>query len=167
MRIITKGSHRTIVGGTGDASILVFQRINVDPNNPRHAVAACEGNVVQSWDAGATWKDITNVPANGGWRGTGYSGMAGTCIEWNPFRPGQVFTLGDDQGKLERSGDYLWSWTFTGSKGLIGPYNSDSDVTFAADGTIYVGSGSSETRSGDMPMSRSSRAAIGARHGPT
>ena len=140
-RIITKGSKSTIVGGTGNSSILVFQRINVDPNNPKHVVGACEGNVVQSWDAGTSWKDITCVPANGGWRGTGYSGMCGTCIKWNPFRPGQIFTLGDDQGKLERSEDYLWSWNFPGWKGLIGPYNGAADATFAADGTIYLGSG--------------------------
>lgn len=140
-RLVSRGSHRTIVGGTGNSGTLVFQRINVDPRDPKHVVGACEGMVVQSWDAGETWKDLTSIPANGGWRGTGYSGMCGTCIAWNPFRPGQVFTLGDDEGKLERSDDYLWSWKLKGSQGLIGPYNGASDVSFAADGTIYVGSG--------------------------
>ena len=140
-RIVARGSHDTIVGGTGNSGILVFQRINVDPNDPKHVVGACEGMVVQSWDAGATWKDITCFATNGGWRGTGYSGMCGSRIAWNPFRPGQVFTLGCDEGKLERSDDFLWSWKLRGSKGLVGPYNGAADVTFATDGTIYVGSG--------------------------
>lgn len=140
-RLISRGSHRSIVGGTGDSSNLVFQRINVDPRDPKHVVGACEGMVVQSWDAGDTWKDRTSFATHDGWRGTGYSGMCGTMIAWNPYKPGQVFTLGDDEGKLERSEDYLWSWKLKGSPGLIGPYNGASDVTFAADGTIYVGSG--------------------------
>jgi photosystem II stability/assembly factor-like uncharacterized protein len=147
-RIVDRGSHRTIVGGTGNSGILVFQRINVDPRDPKHVVGACEGMVVQSWDAGDTWKDITNFAANGGWRGTGYSGMCGTCIAWNPYRPGQVFTLGDDEGKLERSEDYLWSWKLRGSKGLIGPYNGAADVSFAGDGAIYVGTGQFGNRAG-------------------
>ena len=140
-RIVARGSHRTITGGTGNSGILVFQRINVDPRDARHVVGACEGMVVQSWDAGDTWKDTTNFATNGGWRGTGYSGMCGNCIAWNPYQPGQVFTLGDDEGKLERSQDYLWSWQLRGSKGLKGSYNGAADVSFAADGTIYVGSG--------------------------
>lgn len=147
-RLVDRGSHRTIVGGTGNSGILVFQRINVDPRDPKHVVGACEGMVVQSWDAGATWKDLTSFAADGGWRGTGYSGMCGTRIAWNPFRPGQVFTLGDDEGKLERSEDCLWSWKLKGSPGLIGPYNGASAVTFAADGTIYVGSGQFGNRVG-------------------
>lgn len=141
-RLIAKGSHGSIVGGAGGSSIFVFQRINVDPNDPRHVVGACEGMVVESRDAGETWKDLTSFAANdGGWRGTGYSGMCGNRIAWNPYKPGQVFTLGDDEGKLERSEDHLWSWRLKGSPGLIGPYNGAADVTFAADGTIYVGSG--------------------------
>jgi photosystem II stability/assembly factor-like uncharacterized protein len=135
------GSHATIIGGSGNHGGLFFQRINVDPNNARHLVGACEGMVVQSFDAGNTWKDTTSYPTDGGWRGTGYSGMCGTCIAWDPYQPGHVFTLGDDEGKLERSEDYLWSWQLKGSPDLIGPYNGASDVTFAQDGTIYVGSG--------------------------
>ena len=147
-RIVAQGSHRSIIGGTGNSGILVFQRINVDPKDPKHVVGACEGMVVQSWDAGTTWKDITCFPTNGGWRGTGYSGMCGTRIAWNPYKPGQVFTLGDDEGKLERSDDYLWSWKLKGSPGLVGPYNGAADVTFSADGTIYVGSGQFGNKSG-------------------
>ena len=147
-RLVARGSHRSIVGGTGNSGTLVFQRINVDPNDPKHVVGACEGMVVQSFDAGDSWKDMTCFATHGGWRGTGYSGMCGTCIAWNPYRPGQVFTLGDDEGKLERSDDYLWSWKLKGSPGLIGPYNGASDVAFAADGTIYVGSGQFGNRVG-------------------
>jgi photosystem II stability/assembly factor-like uncharacterized protein len=147
-RIVDRGSHGTIVGGTGNSGILIFQRINVDPRDPQHVVGACEGMVVQSWDAGETWKDISCLAASGGWRGRGYSGMCGTCIAWNPHKPGQVFTLGDDEGKLERSEDYLWSWKLKGSPGLIGPYNGAADVSFAADGTIYVGSGQFGNRAG-------------------
>lgn len=147
-RLVARGSHRSIIGGTGNSGSLVFQRINVDPHDPKHVVGACEGMVVQSWDAGDAWKDLTSFSTNNGWRGTGYSGMCGTCIAWNPYRPGQVFTLGDDEGKLERSDDYLWSWQLKGSPGLIGPYNGASDVTFAADGTIYVGSGQFGNRVG-------------------
>ncbi|HSZ56031.1 MAG TPA: carbohydrate-binding protein [Tepidisphaeraceae bacterium] len=140
-RLVARGSHRSIVGGTGNSGGLFFQRISVDPRDPKHVVGACEGMVVQSWDAGETWKDTTSVATNGGWRGTGYCGMCGTCIAWNPYKPGQAFTLGDDEGKLERSEDYLWSWRLKGSPGLIGPYNGAADASFAADGTIYVGSG--------------------------
>jgi photosystem II stability/assembly factor-like uncharacterized protein len=141
-RIVDHGSHDTIVTGTGNGSTLAFQRITVDPNDPKHVVGACEGMVVQSFDAGTTWHDTTSFATNGGWRGTGYSGMCGTKIAWDPYKPGLVFTLGDDEGKLERSTDYLWSWTLKGSlPNLTGPYNGASDVTFAADDTIYIGSG--------------------------
>ena len=97
--------------------------------------------VVQSFDAGDLWKDITNFATNSGWRGNGYSGMCGSAVAWNPFKAGQIFTLGCDEGKLERSDDFFWSWKLRGSPTLIGPYNGSSDVSFASDGTIYVGSG--------------------------
>jgi photosystem II stability/assembly factor-like uncharacterized protein len=158
-RIVTRGSHDTITGGTGNSGILIFQRITVDPNDPKHVVGACEGMVVQSFDAGDTWKDITCFAANGGWRGTGYSGMCGSRVAWNPYKPGQVFTLGCDEGKLERSDDFLWSWNLKGSPRLIGPYNGSADVTFAPDGTIYVGSGQFGNKYGkyaDEPIIRSS-----------
>src|SRR5438270_368984 len=90
----------------------------------------------------------TGAPMAAGGGGTGYSGMCGTRVAWDPYKPGQVFTLGDDEGKLERSQDYLWSWKLSGSPGLIGPYNGAADVTFAADGTIYVGSGQFGNHSG-------------------
>jgi photosystem II stability/assembly factor-like uncharacterized protein len=147
-RLVSRGSHNTIIGGTGNSGTLVFQRINVDPNDAKHVVGACEGMVVQSFDAGATWKDITCFPANGGWRGTGYSGMCGNRIAWNPYKLGQIFTLGDDEGKLERTEDYFWSWTLKGASKLVGVYNGAADVTFAADGTIYVGSGQFGNHSG-------------------
>jgi photosystem II stability/assembly factor-like uncharacterized protein len=68
--------------------------------------------------------------------------MCGTRIAWDPYKPGLVFTLGDDEGKLERSPDYLWSWKLTGAyPNLIGPFNGSSDISFAADGTIYIGNG--------------------------
>jgi hypothetical protein len=140
-QIITQGSHATIIGGTGNVGVFVFQWINVDPNNPLHVVGACEGMDVQTWDGGNTWKDITNYAANGGWRGNGYSGLAPSAIRWNPYIPGQIFTVGFDQGKLERSIDYFWSWKTGDSANLHGPYNGANDVTFAADGTIYVASG--------------------------
>ena len=127
-QIVSRGSHSTLVGGTGNSGTLVFQRINVDPHDPKHVVGACEGMVVQSWDAGDSWKDTTSYPTGEGWRGTGYSGMCGTRVAWNPFRLGQVFTLGDDEGKLERSDDYLWSWKLKGSPNLRGVYNGASDV---------------------------------------
>jgi photosystem II stability/assembly factor-like uncharacterized protein len=147
-RIVTRGSHATITDGTGNSGILVFQRITVDPNDPKHVVGACEGMVVQSFNAGDTWKDTTSFATHDGWRGTGYSGMCGTAVAWNPYKPGQVFTPGCDEGKLERSDDFLWSWKLQGSPGLIGPYNGSADVTFAADGTIYVGSGQFGNKSG-------------------
>ena len=139
-RIVTNASNRTVIGGTGNPSGLHFQWIAVDPQNPDHVLGACEGNVVQSFDAGATWKDITCFSAGSGWRGNGYSGLCCTAVGWNPFKPGQVFTLGMDGGKLLRSDDYFWSWKLA-DPGLIGPFNGSSSVTFAVDGTIYVGSG--------------------------
>ena len=139
-RIVNDASKRTVMGGTGNPSGFDFQWISVDPGNPSHVVGACEGNVVQSFDAGTTWKDITCFAVGDGWRGNGFSGMCGTAIAWNPYRPGQVFTLGMDGGKLERSDDSLWSWKLA-DPGLTGPFNGANDVTFAANGTIYVGSG--------------------------
>jgi photosystem II stability/assembly factor-like uncharacterized protein len=139
--IIKKGDHGVLVDGTGNSTGVAFQRINVDPNNAKHVVGACEGSVVQSWDAGTTWKDLTSFSTMGGRRGTGYSGMCGTHIGWDTYRPGLVFTLGDDEGKLERSENYLWSWKLARSPNLRGPYNGSSDCSFAADGTVYVGNG--------------------------
>jgi hypothetical protein len=139
-RIVTNASNHTLVGGTGNPSGLHFQWITVDPREPDHVLGACEGNVVQSFDAGATWKDITCYSAGSGWRGNGYSGLCCTAVGWNPFKAGQVFTLGMDGGKLLRTDDYFWSWKLA-DPGLIGPFNGSSAVTFAPDGTIYVGSG--------------------------
>jgi photosystem II stability/assembly factor-like uncharacterized protein len=146
-KIVDSGSKRTLAGGSGDPSILAFQWLTVDPNNPRHVAGACEGKVVQSWDAGESWKDLTSFAAGSGWRGTGYGGLCCTAIAWNPYKPGQVFTLGMDGGKLLRSDDYLWSWKLADS-GLIGPFNGANAVTFAKDGTIYVASGQFGNTSG-------------------
>ena len=140
-QLIKHGDHAVLINGTANSTGVAFQRINVDPNNAKHVVGACEGSVVQSWDAGVTWKDLTSFDTVGGRRGTGYGGMCGTHIAWNPYKPGLVFTCGDDEGKLERSENYLWSWKLARSSNLIGPYNGSSDCTFAADGTIYVGTG--------------------------
>ncbi|HWW03220.1 MAG TPA: carbohydrate-binding protein [Candidatus Acidoferrum sp.] len=139
-KIVDNGSKSTLVGGTGDPSIFAFQWLSVDPNHPSHAAGACEGKVVQSFDAGATWKDITGFAAGSGWRGNGYGGLCCTAIAWNPYKPGQVFTLGMDGGKLLRSDDGLWSWKLADA-GLFGPFNGANDVAFAADGTVYVASG--------------------------
>lgn len=147
IKIVDSGSKRTLIGGSGDPSILAFQWLTVDPNNPRHLAGACEGKVAQSWDAGATWKDLTSFATGNGWRGTGYGGLCCTTIAWNPYKPGQVFTLGMDGGKLLRSDDYLWSWKLA-DRGLIGPFNGANAVTFARDGTIYVGSGQFGNSSG-------------------
>ena len=139
--IVNKATHDVLTNGAANSTGVSFQRINVDPKNAKHVVGACEGSVLESWDAGTSWKDITSFPTIGGRRGTGYSGMCGTHIAWDPYKPGLVFTLGDDEGKLERSENYLWSWKLARSSNLIGPYNGSSDCSFAADGTIYIGSG--------------------------
>jgi photosystem II stability/assembly factor-like uncharacterized protein len=139
--IISKGDHSVMTNGDANSTGVAFQRINVDPKNAKHVVGACEGSVIESWDAGMTWKDLTSFETMDGRRGTGYSGMCGTHIAWDPYKPGLVFTLGDDEGKLERSENYLWSWKLARSSNLIGPYNGSSDCSFATDGTIYVGSG--------------------------
>ena len=146
-RLVSNGSKDTLIGGSGDPSILAFQWLSVDPKNETHVVGACEGKVVQSFDAGTTWKDLTCVAAGGGWRGTGYGGLCCTAIAWNPYKSGQVFTLGMDGGKLVRSDDGLWSWKLA-DPGLIGPYNGANDVAFARDGTIYVASGQFGNTSG-------------------
>jgi photosystem II stability/assembly factor-like uncharacterized protein len=146
-RIVTNASKGTLVGGTGNQSGLHFQWMSVAPHNPKHVLGACEGNVVQSFDAGSTWKDITCFAVGSNWRGNGYSGLCCTALAWNPYKPGQVFTLGMDGGKLLRSDDSLWSWNLADAR-LIGPYNGANDVTFAADGTIYIGSGQFGNTSG-------------------
>lgn len=146
-RIVNNASTSTLIGGTGNPSGLHFQWLSVDPRNPSHVLGACEGNVVQSFDAGATWKDITCLAVGRNWRGNGYSGLCCTALAWNPYKPGQVFTLGMDGGKLLRSDDYLWSWKLA-DHGLIGPFNGANSVAFSADGTIYVGSGQFGNTSG-------------------
>lgn len=146
-RIISNASKSALVGGTGNPSGLVFQWLSVDPQNPAHLLGAGEGNVVQSFDAGATWKDITCVAVGPNWRGTGYSGLCCTAIGWNAYHPGQIFTLGMDAGKLLRTDDYFWSWRLA-DPGLIGPFNAANSATFASDGTIYVGSGQFGNQSG-------------------
>lgn len=139
-RVVDSGNRDTLIGGTGNPGGLFFQWITVDPSDARHLVGACEGDVVQSYDGGSSWKDITCVPAGSAWRGNGFSGLCCTKIEWNPYKPGQVFTLGMDAGKMLRTDDYFWGWKLA-DPGLIGPYNGANDVSFAEDGTIYLGSG--------------------------
>jgi photosystem II stability/assembly factor-like uncharacterized protein len=140
--------RQSLAGGSADPNPLRFQWISVDPNNWRHVAGACESRVAESWDAGQTWRDLTSFQVAGNWRGNGYSGLCCTKIAWNPFKPGHVFTLGMDTGKLLRSDDSLWSWKLA-DPGLIGVYNGANDVTFARDGTIYVASG--QFGNGDGP----------------
>ena len=138
-RLVTRGSHDTITGGTGNSGILVFQRISVDPNDSKHVVGACEGMVVQSWDAGDTWKDITCFATNGGWRGTGYSAVTTSSgVGSSKARPGSSALTTD----LPTS-----------------PSPRMAPSTLAA--------GSLATSRAGMPTSRSSRARTGAQRGPT
>jgi len=137
--ILRPGDRSTIIGGTAYTGTPVFKWMSVDPRDPKHVLALTEGWVLQSWDGGATWRDIGSHRVNGGWRGNGFGGQCATVIKWNPFRPQQLFTLGFDDGKLLRSEDGGWSWII-GSPSLA-TYNGARDVDFTRDGTIYVAFG--------------------------
>src|SRR6185312_9912947 len=140
-KVINNGNERGIAGGTAyNHDRMLFSWVSVDPRDPRHVLGINQDCALQSWDGGDTWRDITSHEVEGGWRGNGFSGQCGTAVQWNPYRTGQVFTLGMDAGKVLHSDNYLWGWN-TDRPLPLRPYMGGNCAGFARDGTIYVGFG--------------------------
>ena len=133
--------YSTIIGGTMDPNdVVVFKFLSVDPNNATHVVGTTEGLVLESWNSGATWYDVCSYTADNHKRGKGYSGVCGCRCKWDPYTPGFVMPLGLDDSKLNRSSDYMYSFTDTYA-GLATPFDGAFDVGFAPNNIIYVGTG--------------------------
>jgi photosystem II stability/assembly factor-like uncharacterized protein len=136
--------YSTIIGGSMDPnSVVAFKFLSVDPQVATHVVGVTEGLVLESWNSGATWYDICSRIANSSnyRRGTGYSGVCGTICKWNPYKPGQVFPLGLDDSKLNRSLDYMYSFTDAYAN-LNTPFDGAWDVGFTANNSvIYIATG--------------------------
>jgi hypothetical protein len=133
--------YSTIIGGTMDPNnVVVFKFLSVDPQVATHVVGTTEGLVLESWNSGATWYDVCSYTANSHKRGKGYSGVCGTRCKWNPYTPGQVMPVGLDDSKLNRSSDYLYSFTDTYA-GLTTPFDGAYDLEFGPNNIIYVGTG--------------------------
>ncbi len=142
IKVINDGSERGIPAGTAwSHDRILLSWIVVDPNDPRHVLGMSQETIIQSWDGGLTWRDISShqLP-DGSWRGNGFSGQCGTAVAWNPYRLGQVFTLGMDAGKVLHSNNYLWGW-ITDRPLPLSPYMGGNCASFARDGTIYIGFG--------------------------
>ena len=141
-KIVWAGSNSPVSPPSGVPGNLAFMCLSVDPSSPGTVWGNGDNNVWRSTNNGTSWQTLTNYGTNSAYRGNGCSGLDGTQAAWNPKVPGQVWTTGYDSGKQLRSNDYLWSWstgdTFSGSRG---PYNGSFGVTFANDGTVYIGTG--------------------------
>ncbi|MHB8420255.1 MAG: VPS10 domain-containing protein [Myxococcales bacterium] len=119
-----------------------------DPNDPAAVYIFIAGYIARSLDSGTTWEDISAHPISGtAYRGNGYQGEASTQVAFNPFEPGQLFTLAGDCGKLVRSSDFGWSWIAGAPQNQANLWNGSQDVSFSADGTIYVATGQYNTSS--------------------
>jgi photosystem II stability/assembly factor-like uncharacterized protein len=142
INVMNNGNERGIVGNTAwSHDRIILSWIVVDPNDSRHVLGMSQETIIQSWDGGKTWRDVSSHElADGSWRGNGFSGQCGTAIAWNPYRHGQVFTLGMDAGKVLHSDNYLWGWV-TERPLPLAPYMGGNCASFARDGTIYVGFG--------------------------
>ena len=114
--------------------------LTVDPADADVAYVLVSGYIARTSNGGQTWTDVSSRPIGGAWRGNGYQGEASTKIAWNPFNPGHMFAMAMDCGKLVRSSDYGWSW-LAGASAPVDLWNGAQDVTFASDGTLYVGTG--------------------------
>jgi photosystem II stability/assembly factor-like uncharacterized protein len=142
IKVMNNGTERGIGGGTAwSHERILLSWIVVDPKDPLHVLGMSQDSIIQSWDGGQTWRDVSShqLP-DGSWRGNGFSGQCGTAVAWNPFRHGQVFTLGMDAGKVLHSDNYLWGWD-TDRPLPLAPYMGGNCASFARDGTIYVSFG--------------------------
>jgi photosystem II stability/assembly factor-like uncharacterized protein len=117
-----------------------------DPSDPAAVYLFIAGYIARSLDSGTTWEDISAHPISGtAYRGNGYQGEASTKVAFNPFEPGQLFALAMDCGKLVRSNDWGWSWIAGAPQSQANLWNGSQDVSFSADGTIYVATGQSDS----------------------
>jgi photosystem II stability/assembly factor-like uncharacterized protein len=142
IKVMNDGTESGIVGNTAwSHDRIILSWIVADPVNPLHVLGMSQETIIQSWDGGQTWRDISSheLP-DGSWRGNGFSGQCGTAVAWNPYRLGQVFTLGMDAGKVLHSDNYLWGWDLDRPLPLS-PYMGGNCASFARDGTIYVAFG--------------------------
>lgn len=147
IEVVNNGTERGIAGGTAwSHERILLSWVVADPNDPRHVLGMSQDSIIQSWDGGQTWRDVSShqMP-DGSWRGNGFSGQCGTAVAWNPYRDGQAFTLGMDAGKVLHSDNYLWGWD-TDRPLPLSPYMGGNGASFARDGTIYVAFGQHSQR---------------------
>jgi hypothetical protein len=82
---------------------------------------------------GPFWSNVTSVPRNGGWAGTGFSGLVVNQFRWNPYNNNEAAMAAMDDGKFV-SRDGLQSWLYTGGgkyKG-INDWFAFRDFSFSA-----------------------------------
>lgn len=97
--------------------------------------------------SGPFWTNISSVPRNGGWAGTGYSGLVASQFRWNPYNANEAALTSMDNGKFV-SRDGLQSWKFAGGgtgKG-INDWFAWRDFSFSGTaGHWYASSGQGST----------------------
>ena len=131
-----------------------------DPNDPEAVYVFIAGYIARSLDGGNTWADISSHPISGtAYRGNGYQGEASSKVAFSPFTAGQLFALAGDCGKLVRSNDYGWSWIAGAPKSQANLWNGSQDVSFSADGTIYVATGQWNTSTYEAVLKSTDRGA--------
>ncbi|MFQ6610831.1 MAG: hypothetical protein ACE5D7_08550, partial [Fidelibacterota bacterium] len=114
-----------------------------DHNNGDVMIGGNWEYVLKTTDGGINWDDLmsdtTSVP--GYFTGTGYSGIATTNFEFNPYNSNEAVFQGMDDAKFVISKDNLNSW----KRGGIGMnrMNGGNDVCFAGinGATLYCTSG--------------------------
>ncbi len=131
-----------------------------DPNDAEAVYIFVAGYIARSLDGGNTWEDISSHPVSGtAYRGNGYQGEASSKVAFSPFTPGQLFALAGDCGKLVRSNDYGWSWIAGAPMSQANLWNGSQDVSFSADGTIYVATGQWNTSTYEAVLKSTDRGA--------
>ena len=125
----------------------------IDPTDPSGNTVYVFGNpcILKTADGGATWVEVSSTPAGsyGGWRGNGMTGDVTKQVKFNPFRPGQIFSIGADANRIVHSNDYGWSWLAQASG--ISLFGGSQDVAFSDDNTVFIGTGNDAGASDPMP----------------
>lgn len=89
-------------------------------------------SVTRSVDGGATWSDVTSTSLGGGrWRGTGFSGLVSTNVEFHPTDPQRFVVQGLDAGKLLVTSDGGASWRRQGGDAYN--WGGGQDAAFAGE----------------------------------